>query len=100
VKLEAIIKIASAAYDPDDPQLVMWYHQDPLGNYGDGLAKFIAVEIAETYDPTATDDAQLSEATRVCSSGGRQLEDVAAALAKKAVTHEAARRRKPRPVRK
>ena len=100
MKLEDILKIASEAYDEHDPQLVMWYHQDPLGNYGDGLAKFISVEIAETYDDTATDEAQLGEAIRVCSSAARQLEDVALALTKKAAVHEAPRRRKPRPVRK
>ncbi len=41
---------------------------------GDGLARFIVVEIRETYDPASGDAAQVQEAIRVLEQGKRDLE--------------------------
>ena len=45
--LERIIEVADGAY-PD--RLVSAYHEDPFGNHGDTLAKFVAVELGETFE--------------------------------------------------
>ena len=100
MKLEALIKIASEAYDVLETQLVTWYHKDPTGNYGDGLAKFIAAEIAETYEAKAEDIAQLTEARRTMEQGQRQLSAVIEALLIREMRLEAARRRSTHPIRK
>jgi len=47
---------------------------------GDTLAEFIAVEIAETYDPGRTDREQVEAAARVIQSAKEQLDDVQVAL--------------------
>jgi hypothetical protein len=41
---------------------------------GDTLARFIVVEIRDTYDPAATDAAQVDEAIRVLEQGQTDLE--------------------------
>jgi hypothetical protein len=41
---------------------------------GDGLARFIVVEIRETFEPAATDEAQVDEAIRVLEQGKKDLE--------------------------
>ena len=46
----------------------------------DTLAEFVVTEIAETYDPDLSDDAQLTEARRVMETAGRELEGVIEAL--------------------
>lgn len=51
-----------------------------LTKLGDGLARFIVVEIAETYDPEATDDQQIAEAIRVMDTARREIEGVIRAL--------------------
>ena len=76
--LEEIIRIADDAYDFD--ALVEQYFRDPTGNHGDGLAKFVALELMETYDVDATTVDQLEEARRVIQAAERQLACVAEAL--------------------
>jgi hypothetical protein len=41
---------------------------------GDTLARFIVVEIRDTFDPAATDAAQVDEAIRVLEQGETDLE--------------------------
>jgi hypothetical protein len=41
---------------------------------GDTLARFIVVEIRDTFDPAATDAAQVDEAIRVLEQGQTDLE--------------------------
>ena len=41
---------------------------------GDGLARFIVVEIRDTFDPAAADAAQVDEAIRVLEQGQKDLE--------------------------
>jgi len=77
--LETLTTIANKAYDAGSG-LVLDYFHAPETNHGDGLAKFIAVELQDTYDDTATDAAQREEAARVIRAAAAQLEAVAAAL--------------------
>jgi len=74
VELRELIKIADEAYDEDG--LIMAYHEDPEGNHGDTLAKFIATELAETFEEGTGDVHQLDEAARVMDVALRQLDRV------------------------
>jgi len=60
--------------------IVRTYHNDPAGNHGDGLARFIAGEIRETFDPELNDKDQIIEAIRVMKTAHRQLNGVVSAL--------------------
>lgn len=74
MELKELIRLADKAYDEDG--LVMAYHEDPEGNHGDTLAKFIALELAGTFDAEANDLNQLNEATRVIGVACQQLNRV------------------------
>lgn len=85
--LDDLIKIADEAYSSHADMsagLITAYHENPDGEHGDGLARFIAVELNETFDPDATTLEQLSEANRVMTVAMNQLEFVANAFAGKA----------------
>ena len=75
--LNEIIKVASDAY-PDG--LVELYHTNPSGNHGDGLARFIAVELKETYDAAASAGNQIYEAWRTMRLARAELDAVCDAL--------------------
>jgi len=75
--LEEIIAIADEAYDVDG--LVASCHNDPGGAFGDSLAKFVAVELHDTYEDSE-DETQRREAARVMRVAIRQLACVANAL--------------------
>ena len=75
--LKDIIKIASSAYNEG---LIEQYHNNPSGDHGDLLAKFIAQELAETYDHKAAAIDQLSEALLVLAKASNQLSEVYDAL--------------------
>lgn len=51
-----------------------------LRGRGDGLARFIVVELIETHDREATEEQQKREAVRVLRSAVRQLESVIASI--------------------
>lgn len=59
MKIEELIAIADKAY-PDG--LIMACFKNPKKSLGDGLAKFIALELSDTFDPDASDEEQLEEA--------------------------------------
>lgn len=67
-----------------DGQLAEYYDKDgkfwnnPHG--GDGLARFIVVELNETYDPDISDAKQLAEAVHVLVRAHNDLDAVIAAL--------------------
>ena len=92
MRLDTIIKIASAAYDVDD--LVWQYYKYPRQDHGDGLAKFIAREIEETYDREAPSEVQLAEAIRVMDSASRQILSVIDALDNRLIDEMPAKRGK------
>ena len=72
-----LIKIADEAYSDG---LIMAYHMERDGNHGDGLAKFIAIELAETFDQHTSRMEQLSEASRVMHNAATELACVQQAL--------------------
>lgn len=78
MKIGAIIKIVDEAY-PDG--LVGQYHAKPTREHGDGLARFIAIELKETFDAKATDLEQLTEAYNKMKSAYDELGAVVSALA-------------------
>lgn len=80
-----LIKIASAAY-PDGLIAVEYWdfkqecsRRNPKG--GDTLAQFIANEIADTYDPDASSDAQVNAILKALSTARSDLDAVSEALA-------------------
>lgn len=75
MKLEELIKVASAAY-PDN--LIEDIHNDMVA--GDGLAEFIRNELKETFDEDASDAEQLGEAVRVMERAEEEVGTVAKAL--------------------
>jgi hypothetical protein len=75
--LEQIIDIADQAY-PDG--FIRLYFDEPDGQHGDTLAKFIVLEIKETYDADTDDTAQLRVAFEAMLSGAAELDKVGMAL--------------------
>ena len=73
--LDELIAVASTDY----PE-VGEYHRHPEENHGDTLAKFVAIELADTFDPTATDEDQREEAQQVMQSAIDDLQKVIDAL--------------------
>lgn len=83
MKLKQLIKIASDYYDDD---LILKYHNKPNDNHGDTLAEFIALELADTFDPNASNTQQLDEAVRVIDKAINQLTYVLCGLNNKLMT--------------
>jgi hypothetical protein len=79
VKLKELIAIVDDAY-PDG--LVGQWFDEPEGHHGDTLAKVIAIELKETFEPKATSGEQIAEAIRVMSVAWRKLDYVIEALEK------------------
>ena len=52
--------------------------ENPVG--GDTLARFIAIELADTFDEEADDDKQIAEAVRVMQSAADDLTAIVQAL--------------------
>jgi hypothetical protein len=75
--LDKLVKIADRGYYDG---LVWAYYKDPDGDHGDTLAQFIALEIADTYDPEADDVEQLLEVARALTKAEVQLAEVVNAL--------------------
>lgn len=73
--LDEIIAIANDHYHAG---LVLHYHKGEEGY--DTLAKFIAVELKDTYSPSASSEAQLREALHAMETARDQLEEVATAF--------------------
>jgi hypothetical protein len=74
VKIETLVEYADAGYSDDN--ILMQYLRDPRADHGDTLAKFVVLELAETFDPDATAEAQINEAVRVIRNAVSQLEGV------------------------
>jgi hypothetical protein len=75
--LAELIQIADDAYDDG---LVQEYFEDRDGQHGDTLAKFIAMELEDTFDPDLPTEKQIAEAIRLMTSAIRQLQDVVSAF--------------------
>jgi hypothetical protein len=75
--LKEVIGIADAAYDDG---LVQAYFEDRDGQHGDTLAKFIAMELADAFEPDLPDEKQIAAAIRVMTTAIHQIEDVVCAF--------------------
>lgn len=85
MKLIELQKIISAAYDTEGTFL-SYVNQstglpDRAEDEGDGLAIFVAREVADTFDEEATDEEQLEAAEEAVDSAAAQLNGVSSALA-------------------
>ena len=87
--INEIIRIADKAYDKDEVVLGYWnplsrqVRNKPLNGEGDTLARFVCVEIAETYDEDFSDKEQLEIAGKAMKKASEQLKKVMLALWKK-----------------
>ena len=77
MKLTEIIEAADKAY-PDG--MVKLYFENPNGNHGDTLAKFIVLELKDTFDEEATDADQIWTAERTLSRAREELAKVQEAI--------------------
>lgn len=77
--LNQLMDIVSNAYE--DGWIVKAYAEDRNGDYSDGLARFIAVEIEETFVHDGSDEEQITEAYRVIANAHVELEQILNALA-------------------
>lgn len=73
MKLQQLINIANDAY-PDD--MILQYFEKPKGNHGDTLAKFITVELEETFSEESDSDTQIAEAIRAMNTAKREIDNV------------------------
>lgn len=87
MKLEEIIAIADAAYADG----FVGEYFDPKTQkakelkLGDTLARFIVIELCETYDSKASEADQLNEAQRVLAMARDELESVIVAFGNKMI---------------
>jgi hypothetical protein len=72
-----LLELVSASY-PND--LVGQYHRHPEEAHGDLLAKFIAVELTETFNGHARTPSQLFEARRVINRAAEELKSIVLVL--------------------
>lgn len=81
MQLHEIMEIIHPAY-PDEETRMCWSnkHKRPVVNSGDSLATFIVSEIVDTYDESATDHEQITEAVRVMQRARSELQSVIDAL--------------------
>ncbi|MDO8472627.1 MAG: hypothetical protein Q7T05_02290 [Dehalococcoidia bacterium] len=94
MKLKQLLDIANKGYP--DGFLEGFYDEEGKfkdGVEGDGLAKFVVCEIGETFDPKATNLAQLAEAERVIRQARIDLFGVENALIAKQAKREVHRRK-------
>jgi len=80
--LRELIEIADEGYSQSGLFPILAYHEDPESEHGDTLAKWIALELANTYDAEETDEGQLSDACDAILSAADQLQAVHDALSR------------------
>jgi len=87
MRLKELLDTANEGYSGGDGgilTLTEYYTKRGTVKYrargGDTLAKFVVVEIAETYDEGCTTEEQFREAIRVMEAAERDIGDVVAAL--------------------
>jgi hypothetical protein len=81
MKLIDLMKRANAGY-PDEylGQYFQYKTGEPVEGTGDTLAEFIVRELAETFDPDASDEDQIDQAVKVLEEATSDLNGVMAAL--------------------
>jgi hypothetical protein len=79
VTLKELIAVVDECYAGGEG-LVMEYHEKGACHHGDTLAEFIAAEIADTFEPAASEEAQRAEARRVLLAAADELTSAARLL--------------------
>jgi len=77
MKLKDLIAIANKAYSDD---MIKGYFENPKAKLGDDLAKFIAIELDETFDNGEPDQKQLEQAFNVMNKARNELDAVCRAF--------------------
>lgn len=75
--LDELIECINPMYEDG---LLELYYQHPDGEHGDGLAKFIVIELTERFNAEATDAAQFEDAMQALVSARDQVDEVITAL--------------------
>lgn len=83
MKVKELIKLASSSYH-DDKIMEYWDDSENRPNQlvpaGDTLALFIANELYETCDESASHEDQITTAIRVLSRAAQDIDDIIAGL--------------------
>jgi hypothetical protein len=77
MKLDQLMSRANVLY-PDN--MIQRYYTEPKRNHGDTLAKFIVLELQDTFDPDVTDKIQTQTAQRTMVAAARELLNIAEGL--------------------
>jgi len=77
--LEQIIRAADQGYGDG---LVLQSYKNPRKFCGDTLAKFVAIELKDTFDPDLSPKEQVAEAVRAMSVARTDIENVIEELEK------------------
>jgi len=72
LSLDELIGIADSGYADG---LVQSYHEDRDGEYGDTLAKFVAIELADTFSKVQPREEQIAAAIHARTTAIRELEE-------------------------
>lgn len=75
--LDELIAIADEGYSDG---LGLAYHEEPDGEHGDTLAKFVAVELADTFTEGLPRAEQIAAAIHAMTTAIRDLEEVVIVL--------------------
>jgi len=79
-KSQTLERIISAADQGYGDGLVLQSHKNPRRFCGDTLAKFVAIELKETFDPDLSPEEQVAEAVRVMTVARKDIQHVIDAL--------------------
>jgi hypothetical protein len=74
MKLDKLIDLVDNGYGNE--RLVKAYHDKPAEDHGDTLARFIALEIAESFDANADDEEQLQGAVSAIETAEEQINNI------------------------
>jgi hypothetical protein len=79
---DELITIANAGYDSDSlaTNAIIDYYMDPRGTFGDTLAQFVALELAEVYEDDHSTAKQIACAIGAMKNAQRGLERIIDAL--------------------
>jgi len=93
--LRKIVAAADKGYDQHD-KIVLAYFDDEAGEHGDTLAKFIAVELKDTFDRDGDLDHSCDVAIHYLRRAQMQLEDAVNEIAKMQMRESQTKALRPR----
>lgn len=76
--LDELMAIADCGYNKNglSEGLILAYYDEPKKNHGDGLAKWIATELKETFADQACTDEQIAYAITKLEQGQQDIQNV------------------------